>query len=180
MAALDRDPISTNLASPLNWVFNMKRAPALSYFCRAVKLPDVTNQAASQNSTSILIPYEPDHISYGDVSMEFKVDINFQNWQEIFNWMRGLANPSGDGITYTALENASPTSAYGLFSDVSLIQLDSQNNPLLFWDFHRCQPIFLSGPQFTSKDDDVNYFTSVVTFRLTNFSIAVAPQATIT
>src|SRR5574337_488377 len=173
MAALDRDPISTNLASPFSWVFNMKRAPSLSYFCQNVKLPDVRFDAPIENSPSLAVPYVPDHIRYSDVFMEFVVDTNFQNWQEIFNWMRGIADPSGKATIYTQLEGAAQTSPYTIFSDVSVIQLDSQNNPLLTWTFHRCIPIALSGPKFDATQTDVNYLTSVVAFKITNFSIAV-------
>jgi len=173
MAALDRDPISTNLTSPFSWVFNMKRAPSLSYFCQAVKLPDVILDAPGAPSPSILVPEVPDHIRYSDVTINFIVDINFQNWQEILNWMRGIANPSGKGIVYTQLEGAPKTSPYQLFSDVSVIQLDSQNNPLLYWDFKRCIPINLTGPKYDATLTDVNYLTSEVTFRITNFDIGV-------
>jgi T4-like virus tail tube protein gp19 len=173
MAAIDRDPLSTNLTSPFSWVFNMKRSPSLSYFCQAVKLPDVMFETAEAPSPSLLVPEVPDHIKYSDVTMKFIVDINFQNWQEILNWMRGVADPSGKGIVYTQLENATPTSPYTIFSDVSVIQLDSQNNPLLAWTFHRSLPIRLTGPQYDATLTDVNYLTSEVTFRITNFSIGV-------
>jgi T4-like virus tail tube protein gp19 len=173
MAAIDRNPISTNLTSPFSWVFNMKRSPSLSYFCQAVKLPDVVLDAPGVTIPSILIPEVPDHIKYSDVTMKFIVDINFQNWQEILNWMRGVSDPSGDGVVYAQLQNAPPTSAYTIFSDVSVLQLDSQNNPLLAWTFHRCLPIRLTGPQYDATLTDVNYLTSEVTFRITNFSIGV-------
>jgi hypothetical protein len=173
MTALDRDPISTNLTSPFSWVFNMKRTPSLSYFCQAVKLPDVILDAPGAPSPSILVPEVPDHIKYSDITLNFIVDINFQNWQEILNWMRGITDPSGKGIIYTELEKAPQTSPYTLFSDVSVIQLDSQNQPLLFWTFKRCIPVHLTGPKYDATLTDVNYLTSEVTFRITNFEIAV-------
>lgn len=173
MAAVDRDPISTNLTSPFSWVFNMKRTPSLSYFCQAVKLPDVILDAPNAPSPSILVPEVPDHIQYSDITMTFIVDINFQNWQEILNWMRAISNPTGDAKGYKLLENAQPTSPYTLFSDVGVIQLDSQNQPLLTWAFHRCIPIRLTGPKYDATLTDVNYLTSEVTFRITNFSIGV-------
>jgi hypothetical protein len=173
MTALQRDPISTNLTSPFSWVFNMKRSPSLSYFCQAVKLPDVILGSPGAPSPSLSIPEVADHIRYSDVTMNFIVDINFQNWQEILNWMRGIADPSGDGIVYNQLENSGPTSPYGIFSDVSVIQLDSQNIPLLAWTFKRCHPVSLTGPKYDATLTDVNYLTSEVTFRITNFDIGV-------
>jgi hypothetical protein len=56
---------------------------------------------------------------------------------------------------------------------VSVLQLDSQNQPLLTWTFKRCVPINLTGPKYDATLTDVNYLTSEVTFRITNFDIGV-------
>jgi hypothetical protein len=171
MSAMDRNPLSTNLASPLNFLFVLKRAPALTYFCTGVKLPYVAIDPAIVNSPSLEVAYPGDHIKYSPITLSFKVDENFQNWQEVLNWMNGISNPENDGIVYTQLEIAGEWTPYTIYSDVSVIQLDSQNNPILDWSFDRAFPIALSGPEFNSKSDDVVFLESTVVLKYTKFSI---------
>ena len=180
MAAIDRNPISTNLVNPLQFVFNLKRAPALTYFCSGVKLPYVSVTPALVNSPSLEVAFPGDHITYSPITISFKVDENFQNWQEILNWMNGITNPDGEEQTYTQLEHAGQWSPYSIYSDVGVIQLDSQNNPLLEWTFERAFPIALSGPELITTTDNIVFLESTTMLKYTRFKIKrlVVPVST--
>ena len=85
MSAVERNPISTNFVNPLQFVFSLKRAPALTYHCTGVKLPYVAANPAIINSPSLEVAYPGDHITYSPITLSFKIDENFQNWQEMLN-----------------------------------------------------------------------------------------------
>ena len=174
MSAIERNPLSVDLAAPQNWMFVLKRAPSLQYFCNSVKLPDIMMVPVKRNEPNLMVPFEGDHIIYTPIELTFNVDINFQNWQEILNWMRGLLSPTGNTSVYQSLETnqASVMSPYTKYSDMSVIQLDSQQNPLMTWTFKRAFPIALSGPRFDSKAlEDLPYMVSTCAIQFTTFSI---------
>ena len=171
MAAIDRNPISTNFANPFQFQLSLKRAPSLSYQCTRVKLPDVSMIPAKVGSPSLEVAYVGDHIEYSPIQLGFMVDENFQNWQEILNWMNGLTDPTYDGIVYTQLENAGKTDPYQIYSDISVMQYDSQNNPIIDWVFERCFPIGLGGPTFVSQAPNVKYLEAATIIKYTTFKI---------
>lgn len=174
-SALDRNPITTDLASPQNYIFVMARAPSLSYQCQAVKLPDVVLDPVEKATPSLNVPFIGDHVTYSPIVITFKVDANFQNWQEILNWIEANGNPKGDAIGYNILDkNSSVVSPYTIYSDIGLIQLDAQQNPIMRWYFEKAHPIRLTGPSFDSRvSDEMPYITSDVTFKFVRFGIEV-------
>ena len=171
-------PITTNLATQIQFVFNLKRTPSISYHCQAVKLPSVSFDSVDVMTPFLRVPFIGDHIHYDNIILSFKVDEIFQNWQEILNWMNGITNPDGDAITYKQMETVGDISGYGIYSDVTVIQLDSQNNPLLYWTFTNAFPISLSAPEYNASDAQVKFITSSVTFKYTNFTITTASNYT--
>jgi len=171
MAAAESQPISYNLQAPQNFVFNIKRIPAIDYFCVKAKIPSLTLPAAKVPSPSLEIPQPGDHVVYEPLTLTFKVDSILQNWIEIHNWITAIGDPSNKGTEYKKLENNSPISPYGLVSDISLFKTDSQNNPDLLWTFQNAWPTFLSGFEFDSTDANIIYLTATVMFRYVRFKI---------
>ena len=169
--AEDRNPISTNLANGLQFMFILKRAPSLTYHCTGVELPHATITPVAKNSPSLEVAFPGDHIIYSPIKVSFKVDENFQNYQEILNWMNGISNPENDGQVYKQLDRTGNYSPYSIYSDVSIIQLDALNNPILDWSFERVFPIGLEGPKFQSNMEDVMFLESSAVLKYTKFTI---------
>ena len=173
MAAIDNNPLSQNFAIPQNWIFNLKRAPSLSYFCQKVKLPDIDFHESDIGTPFLNIPFGGDHATFTPIELTFKVDQNFQNWQEILNWGWGISNPTGDSKVYNILEHNPKTSPYTLTSDLSIFELDSLNNPIIVWTFENCRPLYLTGPTYDSTITDQPCLTSMVTFKYVKFNINI-------
>lgn len=171
MSAIDRNPISTNLASALQFIFILKRAPSITYHCTGVELPHATITPATINSPSLEVAFPGDHIIYSPIKISFKVDENFQNYQEILNWMNGISDPNNDGQVYSQLERTGTYSPFTIYSDMTVIQLDSLNNPILEWNFERCFPIGLAGPKFQSNIEDVVFLESSAVMKYTKFTM---------
>jgi len=173
MTVLSENPISLNLQSELNFKFVLKRAPATEYWCQTFKVPNITLPAARVPSPSLRVPMQGDHLIYDDLTLTFKIDDQFQNWLEMHNWMTAIGNPTNTGKNYTQLESTPNYTGYGLYSDLQLFAMDSQHQVTLVFNFERCSPIFLSGPQFVTKDGTVSYMDSTVNFSYLKYHISL-------
>lgn len=173
MTVLSENPISLNLQSELNFKFMLRRAPATEYWCQTFKVPNITLPPSRVPSPSLRVPMQGDHLVFEDLTLTFKIDDQFQNWLEMHNWMTGIGNPNNTGNNYTQLESNPNYLGYGLYSDLQLFVMDSQHQATLVFNFERCSPIFLSGPQFVTKDGTVNYMDSTVNFSYLKYHISL-------
>jgi len=171
MSALNQNPLTTNLATSLGFRFEIKRAPSLSYHCLSVKLPDVSLIPVQIPTPSLAVPYVGDHLEYSNLEATFKIDADMQNFLEMFNWIEALGNPTNRGELYSAMAKKQDWSSFGLYSNLLLFQLDSQNNPLLVYTFEHASPIRLSGPKFQSTDSSEIYMSSTVEFKYLKYKI---------
>ena len=172
MTILDQQPQSTNLQSPLNFVFNIARTPSINYQCQEVNVPQIILPPAKTPTPFIGIPFPGDHINFSPLTITFKVDDLLQNWLEIFNWMNGLGNPDATATVFNQLQSNPSYSPYGEVSDIRLMNLNSQKNPTYVFTFEKAWPTSLSGLSFTSKDPSLNYMTASVTFMYLKYSLS--------
>ena len=172
---LSRDPITTDLASPLQFQFILARAPSVSYQCQTVELPGVYFPPPEKNSPSLLVPYVGDHLIYEPIDLSFKIDQQFQNYLEIYNWMKSISDPSDTGTDYTTLENNPKWSPYQLYSDLSVIITTGQNIPILTCTLERAIPIRLSKPKMDSTISSAAQYNilSTCTIRYTKFRMTL-------
>jgi hypothetical protein len=80
------------------------------------------------------------------------------SYNEIYDWMMGLTKPKSFD-QHKALKEGD-----GLYSDATLIVLDSRQNPGLEVTFHDIFPINLSAIQMDTTQSDINYITCDITF----------------
>jgi len=171
MSATDNSPLSTNIQGASWFKFQLKRAPSVSFFAHNVKIPDITNIAATYPTQFLNVPFTGDHLAYESLIINFQVDTNFQNWLEIYNWMTGLTSPTGNTVPYANMQNASHISPFKLYSDIILFITDSQKNPSLVFTFENALPINLTGPQFTDTNNDMQYIEATATFKFLKYRV---------
>ena len=162
----DRNP---NFLSPINFKFKLSRAPNLNFFIQKITVPDLTLPDVSMSNPLITYPFPGDHLTYGDLTMTFKVDENLQNYMEVQNWMRGLGKPSG--AEYAALAAQPSYLGMGLRSDISLTILTSNKNPNYEIVFKDAFPTQLSGMEFLTTATDVDYLEASATFKYLIYDI---------
>jgi hypothetical protein len=124
--------------------------------------------------------------------MNFLVDENLENFQEIHGWLRGLGFPESyteyaDGLAAGA--DRAPTSGgavssepgkvkYGApsqtayFSDATLVVLTSKNNPIKEIRFRDVYPTNIGELQYDQQGGDVQYLTASVTFNYRGYDFA--------
>jgi hypothetical protein len=173
MSALDKSPQNQNFQSPLNFKFFVKRAPYLNFFVQKTAVPEVSIDPTWQPTPFTAIPQAGDHISYTPFSVTFKVDEDLKNYVEMHDWLRSIGFPdSYDEYLYNS--NRPSGVLDGLTSDLSLLILTNAKNPSFEATFIDAFPIYLSGLEFNTTDDTVNFIEATVTFRYTSFYIASA------
>jgi hypothetical protein len=174
MSAIDNTPSNKNFLSPLNFKFQIKKAPHVNFFIQKVNIADIALQEATSPNPFVKIPYPGEHINYGALSITFKVDEALQNYLEIHNWLKSLGKPQNFD-QYKTIENMPITTGDGIYSDISLIVLASTKQPNYEIVYADAFPVSLSGVTFNTVDADVNYIEASAVFKYTYYDITKIP-----
>lgn len=170
MTAIDNTPENKNFLSPLNFKFALKRAPHVNFFIQKVNVPQINLIAPNVPTPFVNTPYPGDHITYNELQITFKVDEDLQNYLEIHNWIKALGKPSSFE-QYKEIESKKSWTGDGIYSDISVLILSSTksaNYEVVYTDAH---PISLTGLNFNTVDEDVNYMEASATFKYTLYNI---------
>lgn len=167
-----------NFQSPLNFEFRINRLTDFNYFIQKINVPSLTLSPAGGAGANPFtrITYPGDHIDFGELSIDFKIDEGMRTWYDIYSWIRGLGFPENydqykkftdiDGKTNPVIGITDPLYAEGI-----LIINSSQNNPLIKINFVNIYPTSLSDLSFDTRETDVMYVTSTATFKYDYFTV---------
>jgi len=167
---LSQTPENKNFLSPLNFNFKLKRAPNLDFFLQGIKMPSIMLPSYTQANPFVSIPFSGEHLQYGNLEVEFKVDEDLKNYLEIHDWLRGLGKPESFD-EYAAVAAANPGEGLGIHSDVQLFISNSLKVPNYIVTFEDAHPYTLSGMSFETTDTTVNYVTASVGFKFLQYKI---------
>jgi hypothetical protein len=162
-------PSNPNFLSPINFKFQLKRAPNLNFFIQKANIPGLSLPRVEVPNPILAYPFPGDHLSYDEFQVTFKVDENLQNYLEIHNWIRSLGrlNPSD----YATIANNPSYTGTGIRSDISLQVLNSVRQPNFEIVFKEAFPIVLSSVEFDVTMEDVNFIEASATFIYLNYEI---------
>jgi hypothetical protein len=170
MSAIDNTPSNRNFLSPLNFKFQIKKAPHVNFFIQKVNIPSINLPPAVSPNPFVNIPLPGEHLTYGELNITFKVDEDLQNYLEIHNWITGLGKPE-EFEQYKNIADKKEWTGEGIYSDISVIVLSSTksaNYEIVYVDGY---PVSLSGLEFNTIDSDVNYITATASFKYTYYNI---------
>ena len=170
MSVLDNQPTNQNFLSPLGFKLQVKKTPHVNYFVQSVNIPSVSLGTADAETPFIKIPFPGTKLTFGNLQVTFKVDEDMANYIEIYGWLRAVGFPD-NFAQYTNIAGAALASGDGVFSDITLVVLDSAMNPNLEVTFFDCFPVDLSSIELDSTSGDVQYVTATVTFANRRFEI---------
>lgn len=170
MTAIDNTPQNKNFLSPLNFQFQLKRAPNVNFFIQKISLPSIAVPEIEIPTMFNYIPEPGNKLSYGELDITFKVDEDFANYLEIHNWIRAITFPEKFEEYATIAKNPEYTGD-GIRSDISLIVLNSVKKPNFEVVFRGAYPTALSGVDFDTTLDDVQYLTTTASFKYMLFDI---------
>lgn len=168
---LDQTPQNHNYLSPHNFTFTIKKAPHVNFFIQKVNIPSVDLPAVNTPNPFVRIPVPGEHITYGNLNINFKVDEDLQNYMELYNWIVALGKPK-DFYEYKVIEEQPKYSGNGIYSDISVMILSNIKNPNWEVVYKDAFPISLSEINFdTTIESDISYITATASFRYTLFDI---------
>lgn len=156
-----------NFLSPLGHKFILSRTPNLNFNVQTVRLPGLTLSSTDTATPFVSIP-NSGKISYAPLTITFRVNEDMQDYFEIRRWMEGLGAPVSLGQYKTVKESQD-----GLYSDGTLVIMNSAMRGNISATFYDLFPIELSDLQFTTMDTDVNYIECTVDFRYLRCEVGV-------
>ena len=166
VGAVSNTPDNQNFLSPLGFRFGVRKMPNVNWFVQSVNLPGITLGDAVLPSAVMDTSVPGEKLTFDPLEISFKVDEDLQNWMEIQEWLRGIAPPD---IRANRGRFVSNVGREAIYSDATLIILNSNMNANFEVQFHELFPTSLGGLDFNTTDGDVTYITSTVTFRYTYY-----------
>ena len=129
-------------------------------------------------------------MSFGSLDLSFLVDENLNNYKEIHDWILGLGFPSNNqqfqdlqsagsdrfpgssrSTATTGTSTPQPLSEGGIYSDATLIILNSKNIAKTEIRFQNVYPTSLGSLSYDVKLTDVDYLQAAVSFNYMYYEI---------
>jgi hypothetical protein len=148
-----------NFLAPTGFRFSIKRLPNVSFYIQAASIPGLSMNPTEYATPFKTLTFAADKLQHETFTVTVRLDEYMDSYNEIYNWMVGLTKPKSFD-EYKNLKN----SDYGLYSDATLIILDSRQNPGVEVTFHDIFPVSLGSIQMDTTQSDINYVTCDITF----------------
>jgi hypothetical protein len=161
-------PSNINPLSPNGFNFTIQKIPSVNFFCQQVNLPGLTFGDPSFATPFASVPIPGDHITYDNLSVNFLVDENMENYRAIWNWIVALGFPQSYDQYITFINASQPSVLNELaknYSDGMLEILGSSNTAVATIEFVDMFPVALDTILFQSTNQDVPYIVGQATFR---------------
>lgn len=183
MANIPGIPDNKNFLSPLSFIFTLKRAPNLQYFCQGASLPSMISGEVLTDNPFNKIPHTPTKMSFEPLDIRFAVDEDMQNYIEIYNWLIGITFPDNFGQygrypgqnSNTSISARSSQRNYT--SDASLLIYTSHQNANIRISFQDLFPVALNSLDFDTRNQDIEYLEATVSFRYRKFELELLTNA---
>jgi hypothetical protein len=171
----DRQITNKNFLSPTGFKFVLAKKPKIDFFCDTASIPGINLGVAIQPTYLKNIPIPGDVLSYDDLSINFNVDEDMENYLEVHNWLTQFGFPQNAGQYQQLLDedensDGKQTAISGM-SDASLIIYNSNYNANIKVNFKDLFPVSLSAIQFETKVNDIQYVTAQAVFKYTIYEI---------
>jgi hypothetical protein len=171
----DRQITNKNFLSPTGFKFVLAKKPKIDFFCDTASIPGINLGVAIQPTYLKNIPIPGDVLSYDDLSINFNVDEDMENYLEVHNWLTQFGFPQNAGQYQQLLDedeniDGRQTAISGM-SDASLIIYNSNYNANIKVNFKDLFPVSLSAIQFETKVNDIQYVTAQAVFKYTIYEI---------
>lgn len=121
--------------------------------CQRVNLPGISIPMLVQPTTlGTTVPVPSLVASFDDLSVEFIVDENLNNWKSLYSWIRNISNIKDDSSYNLEYQNWHVSATLNIYSEPYTV--NGCNNSLAV-TFTNIVPVSLSGLQFQSDNTDI-------------------------
>ena len=167
-----------NFLSGIGFKFNLGKYPKVDFFCNSARIPELTLSTQVQPSYLKDLDIPGEKITYGDLTLQFLVDENMENYKIIYDWIIGLGFPETTQQFKDLISNkddvTQPPDLKEQFADGTLRILNSNFNEVAKVKFLDMFPVSLSSLDFDATSTDVNYFTAQATFKYTVYQLTAS------
>ena len=167
----DKQITNRNYLSPTGFKFSLAKSPKVDFFSNSAKIPGITLGDIPVNTYLKPVPIPGDQVVFEDLTLDFLVDENLENYMEIHNWIYGLGYPKSVKQFKDLVDDNGEIDNLQQFSDGTLTILNSNYNPLAYVKFSDMFPVSLTSLEFTASENDYTYFTATVTFKYLLYEI---------
>lgn len=171
MAVQGSQPDNKSFLSPIGFKFSIRRLPHVNYFCTSASIPDISMGAIDTvDNTFIKLPIPGDKLTFGLLTLRFRVDEDLKNFQEIYDWMIGLGYPD-NFAQYGAIARQGVQNIGEVYSDGSLIVTTAAFKPNVEVRFIDMYPVQLSALEFNIEQTDIEYLLADVSFAYRKYDL---------
>ena len=164
-----------NFLSGIGFKFNLGKFPKVDFFCNTARIPEITLDTTTQPSYLKNIDVPGEKISYGDLTIQFLVDENMENYKIVHDWITGLGFPeTAKQFVDTTTDRDGKRDMNEQFADGTLRILNSNFNEVAKVKFLDMFPVSISSLDFDATSTDVNYFTAQATFKYTVYQLTAS------
>jgi hypothetical protein len=156
----------TNYLSPLEFRVLIKRLPNVEFFTQRSMIPSISTTPVQQPTRFNPVFRTGDSVNFSNLDLTFIVDEEMRNYTEIFDWIISSTLPENHD-QFRTLQRSDE----GLFSDITIIILNSKKNANIEITYKKCFPISLSEISLNTTDSDVTYPEATATFQYDTFTI---------
>jgi len=166
-----------NFLSPTGFKFLLSRYPKIDFFSNKVSLPGINLGVAVQPTYLKDIPIPGDKLEYGDLTLDFLIDEDMENYVQLQKWLIGLGYPENVAQfnQWRATNEADPSQSgkdlSNIYSDATLQILNSNYLPQTNIRFTDIFPVALTPLEFDATSSNYNYLTARATFKYTIYNI---------
>lgn len=162
-------PTNTNFLSPVGFRFEIKRLPKTNFFIQSVQLPGVTLGEVTVPTPFTNLPIPGDKIQFNELSITFRVDEDLGNYKELYNWMRAMSRVDNFDESSAWRKELTPWEEDRVFSDATLIFLNSAMNSNIEVKFTDCYCSSLTDLQLSTVSQDIDYIECTASFKYRKF-----------
>ena len=161
-----------NFLSGIGFKFNLGKYPKVDFFCNTARIPELSLATTTQPSYLKDIDVPGEKISYGDLTIQFLVDENMENYKTVYDWIVGLGFPeTAQQFKDVTTDKDGQRDMPLQFADGTLRILNSNFNEVAKVKFLDMFPVSLSSLDFDATQTDVNYFTAQASFKYTVYQL---------
>lgn len=170
MALTPSDIDNKSFLSPIGFKFLIQKLPTVNYFCTSANIPEMTlGQIDTVDNTFIKLPVPGDKLTFGLITVRFRVDEDLSNFQEVYDWMIGLGYP--DNFQQRADIQQGVQRSGDVYSDASLIITTAQYRPNIEVRFIDAYPVNIAMPEFDIEQTTVTPMVADATFAYRKYEL---------
>ncbi len=158
-------PENINNLPTNKFTFIVPELPYASYMCQTVTFPGVATSEVLVETPFSATYRHGDKLQYDPLVITFLIDEDMRNWEQAYNWFRGITFPHGFN------EYSEQKHRRNIYCDAILTVNRNSQTPNFRFKFVRCHPTSLGPITFATTDDANAVPVADLTIRYDTFEV---------